>query len=246
MDAAEQTSIIENMWRHFGRIFAEYPHLETLSRDHTKIIERERLDIYLASGKPIIFISGHIGNWEVMCAALYMQLGQSIGLTYRPPNNPWIEKRLKTLRTMNGKIEAFPKSSAGGRYMMQTLKKGGKIGMLVDQKYNEGIIAEFFGAPAMTNPVFAQLALKYGALIVPVRCERICERSEFTLSIHQAIPTHDDQGEKRSIEAIVQDSQDLLQRWITARPEQWLWLHRRWRQKGERIGKRMRNQENHV
>lgn len=235
----EHQEIIIKMWENFGRIFAEYAHLESISRNHIRINGTEKLEDYFKTGKPIIFIGGHIGNWEVNGAALLTQFNKDIALTYRPPNNPWVDKILKKCRTINGRIKAFPKSTEGGRQILKTIKNSEHIGILIDQKYNEGIVSNFFDRPAMTNPVFAQLALKYDALIVPVRCERI-DGIEFELEINEPIPLNSHDGKPRSVEEIVQETQQVLQEWIEKRPEQWIWLHRRWMKDGEARSKRIK------
>ncbi len=227
IEKGRQNEIIIKMWDNLGRIFAEYPHLETISRDYTKIENIEIIEPYLKSGQSVIFVGGHIGNWEINGATMLTQVKKPIALTYRPPNNPWVAKLLNKLRTLNGRIEAFSKSPEGGRGMMKTLKENGSLGILIDQKYNEGISTKFFGVDAMTNPIFAQLALKYECPIIPVRCERI-EGINFKLTVHPPLTKTDENGDKLPIATIVQNAQNLTEEWIKEKPEQWIWLHRRW------------------
>lgn len=222
----EQEKVTKEMWENLGRIFAEYPHLEKISKN-AEIKNLEKLEPYLNQNKPIIFIGAHIGNWEINGMAMLSQLNKSVALTYRPPNNPWVDRLLQKLRTLNGRIEAYPKSSEGGRNMMKILKQNGRLGILIDQKYNEGIITEFFGHPAMTNPVFVQLAQKYDCPIIPVRCERI-HKTDFKLTVYDDIKTKDQNGNLLQVEDVVKQAQALIEDWIKERPEQWIWLHRRW------------------
>lgn len=223
----EKTKIIKKMWDNFGRIFAEYPHLKTLSRDYTQIENYEILEPYIKANKPVIFIGAHLGNWEINCPATLTQLDHPMTLTYRAPNNPWIDKLLTKARNIDGRLKALPKSRASGKHIMQTMKENGFLGILIDQKYNEGIESTFFKHPTMTNPIFAQLAQKYECPVIPVRCERI-EGCQFKLTIHPSIETHKNE-EKRPIEEIINDAHTLLENWITEKPEQWIWLHRRWK-----------------
>lgn len=236
-----QTEIITGMWENLGRIFAEYPHLEEISKN-VEIVNLESLDPYFKNDSPIIFVGAHIGNWEINGVTMLTQLNKPIALTYRPPNNPWVSRLLDKLRTLNGKIEAYPKSSEGGRNMMKTLKNNGRLGILIDQKYNEGIITEFFGAPAMTNPVFVQLAQRYNCPIVPVRCERI-KGCKFKLTICDSIDINDRGYHPRSIEDVIIETQNIVEGWIAEKPEQWIWLHRRWRKTKETRSKRVENLE---
>lgn len=236
----DQLKIISRMWDNLGRIFAEYPHLEKISRDYTIIENADILEPYLKDEKPIIFIGGHIGNWEISGAAMLTQMNRAISLTYRPPNNPWVSGLLDKLRTLNGRIKAYPKSSEGGRSMMKTLRENGQLGILIDQKYNEGLSTEFFGEQAMTNPIFAQLALKYDCPIIPVRCERI-SGINFKLTVHEPVKTADEYGLALTLEEIVQNSQNIIQSWIQRNPEQWIWLHRRWKTSKKTKSKRVKD-----
>ncbi len=235
-----QSEITSAMWDNLGRIVAEYPHLEAISKHHTHIENIDILEPYFKDKTPIIFIGGHIGNWEINGAAMLTQVNKPISLTYRPPNNPWVAKLLDNLRTLNGRIKAYPKSSEGGRGLMKTLKEKGQLGILIDQKYNEGLLTEFFGAPAMTNPIFSQLALKYGCPIIPVRCERI-KGINFKLTVHPPIPVTDSGGNTLSVNEIVQNAQNVIQTWIEETPEQWIWLHRRWKKTQKTRSKRVKN-----
>lgn len=112
--------------------------------------------------------------------------------------------------------------------MMETIKQGGILGILIDQKYNQGLNVPFFGHPAMTNPFFVQLAQKYGAPLVPIRGIRL-ENGGFCLKIYPPVPTLEDNGTPRPIENVIQQAHTLLAGWIREKPEQWLWLHRRWK-----------------
>lgn len=215
--------IITGMWDNLGRVMAEYPHLETLARDHTDVIGGEMIKQSAQSDHATIVIGGHIGNWEINSVASLIQAGVAFDLSYRAPNNPWVDKILMRARTLGGRLKAYPKSRAGGRNMIDTVRGGGALGILIDQKYNEGIELPFFGRPAMTNPFFAQMGLKYNAAIFPVRCERL-DGAQFRLTVYNAIKT-----EGRSVEEIMAEANTLLEDFIRERPEQWLWLHRRWK-----------------
>ncbi len=224
----QQDNIIRGMWDNLGRIIAEYPHLERLGQQYTTIENKELLSQYIDDERPIIFIGGHIGNWEINSAATLMQLNHAVNLTYRAPNNPWTDKLLEKARTLNGRLKAFPKARQSGRLLIETLKQRGSLGILVDQKYNEGMDIDFFGLPAMTNPVFVQLAQKYKCLLVPVRCVRV-NGCNFTLQAYPAIDLFDDENNARKTDDVIKQTHAILENWIKEKPEQWLWLHRRWK-----------------
>ena len=224
----EQNEIIKGMWDNLGRIIAEYPHLEKLSRDYTKIIYKENTQTLSQEDRPMIFFGGHIGNWEVNCAATLTQMNRPATLTYRAPNNPYTAKLLDHARTLEGRLTAYPKSRDSARHLLKTLKNAGTIGILIDQKYNEGISSKFFNHEAMTNPAFVQFCQKFKCPLIPIRNERI-NGCNFTLTIYPPINVLNENGTPRPIEDVIENSHELLEQWITERPDQWIWLHRRWK-----------------
>lgn len=220
-------AILTGMWDNLGRVIAEYPHLETLSRDYTKITGTELLSPLFESGGPAVFIGAHFGNWEVNCAAFLTQLGRPIDLTYREPNNPWTAKLLDRARTLGGRLRGFPKSAESGRGILGALRENHYLGILIDQKYNEGVAVPFFGHAAMTNPIFVQLAQRYQCPVFPAKIERI-EGCRFKGTVYPALKLFDEQGNALPIEEVIKEAHGVLEGWIRERPEQWLWLHRRW------------------
>lgn len=224
----EQKQIIKDMWDNLGRVIAEYPHLEKISKEFTEIIHLDKIEQHTHSNKPIIFIGAHLANWEINGAATLTQLNHPINLTYRAPNNPWVAKILDKARTLNGRLTAYPKSRDSGRLIMKSLKKSESLGILIDQKYNEGVEINFFNIPAMTNPIFVQLCQRFKCPLVPVRNERL-HGCTFRLTTYPPIETLNPDGTPRPIDEVIADSHKLLESWIEERPEQWLWLHRRWK-----------------
>lgn len=213
--------IIRDMWNNLGRTMAEYPHLKTLIERHTEIHG------YLPEGhRQFIFFSGHLANWEMSATGMMHFFGIAPHLIYRAPNNPYVQNMLDRSRSLNGEITTIPKSSQGARDMVRALKKGESLGILIDQKYNEGIEADFFEQPAMTSPAFVQLAQKFDLPLIPVRPERV-NGCQFRITIYPPIPVKD-----RPAEDVVAEAHRLLENWIDERPGQWLWLHRRWKGKG--------------
>ena len=226
----EQENTIAGMWAHLGRVMAEYPHLKTLSRDRTEIVNPDHLrDILSTSENGVIFFGAHLGNWEINAPAVLMQMDTAIDLSYRAPNNPFSDALLMKMRSMGGRLEAHAKSAQGGKQMMKAMKRGGSLGILIDQKYNEGLSMPFFGIEAMTNPFFVQLAQKYKCALVPIRNERLLDGCRFKLHVYDPVEVFDKNGEPRKIEDVITEAHDLLESWIKETPEQWLWLHRRWK-----------------
>lgn len=218
LPGADAYKVVSEMWDNLGRTMAEYPHLKTIIENHAEIHG------YLPENTkpPYVFFSGHLANWEMSATAMNHFFGIPPQLIYRAPNNPYLENLLDECRSLKGAIVTIPKSRKGARDMVRALQDGESLGILIDQKYNEGIAANFFGRPAMTSPAFVQLAQKFNLPLIPVRPERI-GGCRFKITVYPPIPT---QG--RSVEEVVADAHRLLEHWIRERPAQWLWLHRRW------------------
>ncbi|MFN3827184.1 MAG: lysophospholipid acyltransferase family protein [Micavibrio sp.] len=209
------------MWDNLGRLIAEYPHLRTLAKRHTTIEGLEIIKAAQESGRPFIVFGAHLGNWEVMAPSLLEHAGIKLGLVYRAPNNPVSDRLLDYARSLHGAIETIPKSRTGTRRLVQTLKEGHSIGILIDQKYNEGIAVPFFGRPAMTSPAFVQLAQKYDATLIPFYCIRE-SGNRFKLAFEEPLDTRGSEIE------VIERAHARLESWISTYPGQWMWLHRRW------------------
>jgi len=217
-DLKDHDALIVGMWEHLGRVVAEYPHLETIALHHTEI---EGLE-HIGDGDQCVFIAAHLGNWELNCLAPLLQHDLPIDITYRAPNNPFVDRMLMRMRSPRGILGAHSKSREGGISLLRAVKAGRHIGILIDQKYNQGINVPFFGMDAMTNPVFVQLAQKHKLKLLPVQNIRL-EDGEFKLIVNPAMDLD------KPVETVISDAHRLLEQWITTRPEQWLWLHRRWK-----------------
>ena len=160
--------IIRDMWDNLGRVVAEYPHLKTIAQRRTDIRGTENIP----ANKACIFIGGHLANWEINGACMLIHQNSPLHLVYRAPNNPFIAQLLDRYRSLKGRLGTIPKSSSGARDLVNVLQAGEPIGILIDQKYNEGIAIPFFGQPAMTSPAFVKLAQKFNVPIVPVHVQR--------------------------------------------------------------------------
>jgi len=219
----EYRKIIRDMWDNLGRVFAEYPHLEKIAKTRMISEGEENLSQIIHSNIPCILFTGHLANWETAAAYAY-KIGINLDLVFRAPNNPYVDKILQRCRSMDGKLITYPKSSKGMRDIFSALKSGRRVGILIDQKYNQGLPMPFFGRIAMTSPAFAQLAQRFDCPLHPARIERL-KGAHFKIMIYPAMNTKD-----RTVEELITESHIMLEKWITERPGQWLWLHRRWRE----------------
>jgi len=215
------------MWDNLGRVMAEYPHLERISRERTNATGDDRIVKLIKENKGAIMFGAHQGNWEVNCAAMLAKHNIAPRITYRAPNNSMAEWLLQRARTLNGKLIGIPKARSSAKELMNAMKDNIFIGMLLDQKYNEGIAVNFFGRPAMSNPVAVMLCQKYKAPLIPVRNVRTGP-AQFNLTVYDPVPLFADDGSPLPQAQVVQQTQTIIEGWVRENPGQWLWLHRRW------------------
>lgn len=235
MATGERETIIREMWDNLGRTIAEYAHLDNLTiggeRPRISFAGLENFERAAATGKGIIFVSAHFANWEVMPFAA-TQYGVEGGEVYRPVNNPFVDRWLVRERQRNGPNEQIAKGAHGTRRIFTLLRASKAIFMLVDQKTNEGVAAPFFGRGAMTTPAPASLALKLGAVIMPVSNERL-DGAHFRMTVHPAIEVEPTTDHARDVLALTTCINEAIEACVRYRPSQWLWIHRRWPKPGE-------------
>ncbi len=222
--------ILQGMWDNLGRVMAEHPHLEHLWNDQAQgrieVVGAEHLP-RPAEGRhqPCLMFSGHLANWELLPIGA-SRYGLTLTSIYRRPNNPLIQD-LMTAGRRAGQGRLVPKGRDGARAIVAALAEGGTVAMLVDQKMNDGIPVAFFGRPAMTAPAVAQLALKFRCPVLPTRTERL-GGARFRLTVLPPIPLPDSGNRAADIRTLMTQVNGLLESWIRERPDQWLWLHKRW------------------
>ncbi|MCQ8184931.1 lysophospholipid acyltransferase family protein [Parvularcula maris] len=220
MTPAERSAILRDVWENAGRTAAEYAHYEKLAGRVT-LENAEGMQRFAEEGQQAIFVSGHFANWEAMGCTIKRE-GVKFAVVYRAPNNALVDKHIIDLRAVGVSRLQIPKGKRGGRELMGALKDGHSISMLVDQKLNDGIEVPLLGYPAMTPPAAARLAKKFGLPIVPLQLIRR-PGVRFVLTVHN--PIMPDEGSTEELTARINE---VLGDFILARPEQWLWLHRRW------------------
>ena len=225
----EHNEIRRVMWDNLGRVVGEYPHLGAFSPkgEDPRIGYSFPPGVTAESlmGKPLMFLSGHFANWEMM-PILAHQVGFEAATVVRPPNNPYVADWVARQRRINGPTTLIAKHNAA-RSMLGQLRGARSLCMLVDQKLREGIAVPFFGRDAMTTPAPAALALKTGAHIV-IASNRRLPGARFHVTVHEVVdftPTGDDGKDIQALTALVTDR---LEKIIREDPGQWLWIHNRW------------------
>lgn len=218
----------KGVWDNVGRSFIELPFVHRIIAEpgRVELIGRDRLDALRDGGKPVILVSGHMGNWEVMIAAL-LAAGLDVLVAYRSANNPYVDERIRRARAQYGIRRFAPKDSGNMRRLLKSLNDGISIALLTDQRTEEGEAVPFFGKPAHTAPGAARLALKKGAPMVPVAVERL-PGVRFRVTVHEPIPPPRTNDPEADVTEMVRRMNAQLESDIRLAPSQYFWVHRRW------------------
>ena len=232
LDATARARVIRGVWDNLGRTAAELPHLASFRRTDAgpgwEIEGEAHVERLRDSGGQALFFSGHFGNWELILPVA-ASLGLPVAGVYRTASNAAVNQLIQSLRqkALGHGVVMFPKGALGARAALLHLRDGGSLGLLVDQKMNDGIAVPFFGRDAMTAPALAQFARHFSVPILPVRVVRLGP-ARFRLVCDpplQVTLTGDRTADLYEITLAVNQT---LERWIRADPTAWLWLHRRW------------------
>lgn len=172
------------------------------------------------AGRPILFVSGHFGNYQAARAAMNVR-GYAMGGLYRLMNNPYSNAHyIASVEGVGG--AAFARDRRGLAGFVKVLREGGQGAILIDQYVARGALLDFLGQPAPTALSAAEMALKYDALLVPIYAARLENGLDFDVQIEAPIPHTEPM-------AMTQALNDSLAARVRAQPEQWLWIHRRWK-----------------
>ncbi len=232
--AAEIERIVRAMWDNLGRTCAEYPHLRRISdpgAGRVTWVEMDPVRALRDEKKAGILASAHLANWEIMPVSA-AQNGLDMTIIVREPNNPFVRGLIERLRGVAGGGRTA-KGAAGAKKAIEILGSGRVLGLLYDQRLSDGIAVPFFGVEAMTAAAPAQLALKFGCPLVPVRIERTGP-GRFRVSSHAPIATPDSGDRQADTRQVMSEMNGILEGWIRARPQEWLWVHRRWPEAADR------------
>ena len=219
--------ISKKMWKNYGRILSEYVFIKNFRNSkNEKIISvegQEILDKIKNTKEPVVFISGHFNNFELMAMQIEKS-GINLAAIYRPLNNIFLNKIMERIRKKYICRKQIKKGSSGTRDLLKSFKENYSIALMIDQRVSEGIRCEFFGQPALTTTIPAQLFKKFGCKIVPVYVERV-NGIFFKIKVSEPINF----SKESSIEEITLDLNKWLERMILINPGQWIWSHNRWK-----------------
>lgn len=219
--------IASNVLGNYGRIFSEYVHLKNFKNDslqkYFSIEGLDHLKNIKKSGEKVVFISGHFNNFELMAMQIE-KAGVDCAAIYRPLNNPYLNTIMETIRIRDICKNQIKKGRAGTREIIRFLSKGTSIALMIDQRVREGEKIDFFGNPATTTTIPAQLIKKYGCSVVPIYIERK-KSHHFKMYVSKPIKI----SRSRSISEITKHLNDILEKMILKNIDQWIWTHDRWK-----------------
>ena len=223
---AERRRIARGCFRHFGEMLGECLHLFHRDCDFVgSVVEVqgwEEIEKVRREGRPLMIVTGHCGNWELLAAAINCA-GVGMAVVARPLDEPRQQRLLAGLRERFGTPTIERGGEGAVRQLLNTLRRGGALGLLIDQDTKvEGVWVPFFGRPAFTPVGAAKIALKQRAAVVPVFIERLPDGKHLA-RYHPPLDLPDDPQEATALMTARIEEQ------IRRHPEQWVWMHRRWR-----------------
>ncbi len=224
----ERKKIIKKMWFNYGQILAEYMYIKNyrLSEKFEKkiLVENQKiLEEIKYDENPVIFISGHFNNFELMAMHIEKS-GVNLAAIYRPLNNIFLNPLMERIRKNYICKIQIKKGISGTKELLQYFKKKTSIALMIDQRVSEGIKSNFFGKEAFTTTIPAQFIKKFNIKIVPVHIERFKDNN-FKIKFYEPIKFKSDE----TIDSITLTLNKILEKMITKNPDQWIWTHNRWK-----------------
>ena len=227
INSKDLEKITNLMWNSYGRVFAEFMFIKDFRAGKlAKNIEVEGqniLETIRSSKKPVIFVSGHFSNFELMAMHLEKS-GIELSAIYRPLNNIFLNVFMERLRTKYICKNQIKKGMGGLKKLLALKKNNISTALMIDQRVSEGILSNFFNEQALTTTIPAQLVKKFDMPIIPIYIERL-NGINFKITINEPIkfPTNS------SVESITDYLNKVLEKMIMKKPESWIWSHNRWK-----------------
>jgi len=220
-----EKKIISNMWKNYGMTFIEYIYLDYFRKQNSHITIQENINLsqITREKKPVIFISGHFANFELMSMEITKK-NIPLASIYRPLNNIFLNPFMEYLRRKYISKNQIKKGINGVRKSIEYLKKGYSIALMIDQRVSEGEKVNFFDKAALTTTLPAQISLKFNVDIIPVYIERD-EHNHFTIEFQNRINPNDFNDKLK----LTKKLNEVLEKMIIRNPNQWIWTHNRWK-----------------
>ncbi len=223
----EIKKISDGMWSNYGRILSEYVFIKRFRQSkleqNISIEGQEILDKIKKNNEPVIFVSGHFNNFELMAMHIEKS-GINLAAIYRPLNNIFLNFIMEKIRKKYICQNQIKKGISGTKKLLSFFKNGSSIALMIDQRVSQGIKSNFFNQEAFTTTIPAQFVKKFKCKVVPIYIERIKDIN-FKLTIHEPLEYPKD----ASINSITLDLNLMLEKMILKNPDQWIWSHNRWK-----------------
>jgi len=216
--------VARQVWRNFGSVLAEYPHLRSITAERCDIRVPAEVQALFDQGRPALFVSGHVGNWEIVPSFLATKC-RGLLVVYSPDINPFVEASLQRRRQYPG--VAFVDKDGALRQMLTAAQEGASLGLLPDLRVDSGTLLPLFDVEAPTTISPARIAQRVGYPLIPLHVERLPD-GRFTVDFHPPLVARPGlQGKEAAID-VTRQFYALLEIWISERPGQWLCTKRRW------------------
>ena len=226
-DKKFKKAIATNMWKNYGKIFAEYMFLKHFrkikSEKFLEIRGQEILEEIRLSNKPVVFISGHFDNFELMAMHIERS-GVDLAAIYRPLNNKFLNPLMENIRKRYICRKQIKKGISGTKEILKYFKSGTSIALMIDQRVSQGIRSLLFNKEALTTTIPAQFVKKFNCKVIPIYINRK-KNENFILEIMKPLNFKSDQ----TIEDITLKLNKSLEKMILKNPHQWIWSHNRWK-----------------
>jgi KDO2-lipid IV(A) lauroyltransferase len=230
-DDARALRTARAVYAHFGSVLFDILWLQGRTPDQIRGLLEVRGDEHvrraMAAGRGALLVTCHIGNWELHGVAHGLLFG-AIHVVARPLDNPLLDRRLCAMRTMGGNTVVYKRRALS--QMLRALRDNGGIAILIDQNVQpgDGIFVDFFGRKAATTTVAAALAVKTGCALVPCRTELLRD-GRYRLTYAPVVEWTASGDRQQDIACLTQRLTGRIEEWVRETPEQWLWMHRRWK-----------------
>jgi Kdo2-lipid IVA lauroyltransferase/acyltransferase len=236
MDENRREAVLRGCFANLARLLVEFTHFPDLNKANiSEFVVHDGLENYLEGvnrGRGVIFMTAHFGAWELssFAHALY---GYPLKFIVRPIDNPRVERLISNYRTLSGNVPVQRRSAA--RDVLKALRENEAVGILFDQNTtrSEGVFAEFFGIPAATTPSIALFALRTGAAVVPGFLIWDAALKKHRLRLDPPVEILNTGNLDQDVVENTKRFNRILEGYIREYPDQWLWIHRRWKTRPE-------------
>jgi KDO2-lipid IV(A) lauroyltransferase len=230
-EEARVLATARGVYAHFGAVLLDLLWMEGRPAKELQALADlegfQHLQAAEVAGRGVLCPAAHLGNWELQAIASAPLAGR-ISVVARPLDNPALDRRLVGLRTSTGNTVVYKQKALA--QVMRTIREGGIVAIVIDQNVQakDGIFVRFFDRPACTTTVAAAVALKTGCAIVPVHCV-LQSNGRYRMLYGPPVEWEGTGRHDEDVAALTQRLTSIIEGWVRETPEQWLWLHRRWK-----------------